>query len=100
MGDWEFGIRLLQKYDVEYIDLGYPLAFYHHRTGVKDNSFSKHSHRQYITKVMNEYLRKDLEMGALGVGYIMNDLRYRDDSRKLFIKQLINRGVGKILNRR
>ncbi len=100
VGDWEFGIRLLQKYDVGFIDTESVLAFYHHRVKAGDNSFSKHSHRKYVTMVANEYLRRDLEAGILGPGYIMSDLKYRDDSRNMFIKQLIGRGVSKALGRR
>lgn len=70
-GDWEFGIRFLLKYDVEYIDPGYALAYYHRREKA-DNSFALHDHRKYLTKILNQYLRKDLNNGGLGIGYIMN----------------------------
>lgn len=73
VGDWEFGIRFLMRYDVEYIDPGFALAYYHRRV-VGDNSFAKHSHHKYITKVLNQYLREDIQQGKFGVGYIMNKL--------------------------
>jgi glycosyltransferase involved in cell wall biosynthesis len=100
VADWEFGIRFLQKYEVGFLDPGFALANYHHRKGAKDNSFSKHSHRKYITLVANQYLRKDLADGALGVGYIISDLKYRQDSRNDFIKRLIPRMVLRAMKRK
>ena len=79
-GDWEFGIRFLQKYDVDFLDPGFALANYHHRktTRIKkgDNSFVNHSHRYYSNKIRNDYLRKELNSGILGVGFIMSQLVY------------------------
>lgn len=100
VADWEFGIRFLQDYEVEFLDPGYALANYHHREGSKDNSFSKHSHRKYVTIVANKYLREDLNKGSLGVGYIISDLKYRQDSRNDFIKRFIPRGMLKVMKRK
>lgn len=100
VADWEFGIRFLQEYDVEFIDPGFALANYHHRTGTKDNSFARHSHRKYVTRVANKYLREDLKKGALGVGYIMSDLKYRQDSRNDFIKRFIPNRLLKVIKRK
>lgn len=81
VGDWEFGVRLLLHYDVGFIDPGYSLANYHHRSpkpGAEGNtSFSENdNHRYYTNRVMNAYLRKELSEGRLGVGYIMSQLKY------------------------
>lgn len=100
VADWEFGIRFLQEYEVDFLDPGYALANYHHRENRKDNSFSKHSHRKYVTIVANRYLRKDLKEGALGVGYIISDLKYRQDSRNDFIKRIIPKKVLKVIKRK
>lgn len=100
VADWEFGIRFLQKYDVDFIDPGFALANYHHRVGVKDNSFSRHSHRKYVTLVANKYLREDLSKGTLGAGYIISDLKYRQDSRNDFIKRFIPGGVLRVIKRK
>lgn len=70
-GDWEFGIRFLLRYDVEYVDPGYALAYYHRRHKA-DNSYTLHSHRKYLTKILNQYLREDISNGSLGIGYVMN----------------------------
>lgn len=100
VGDWEFGIRLLQKYEVAFFDPGFALANYHHRVGMKDNSFSKHDHRTYVTQVANKYLRQDLKKGTLGIGYIISDLKYRQDSRNDFIKRFIPSKILKIIKRK
>jgi hypothetical protein len=67
---------------------------------MKDNSFAKHSHRKYVTLVANKYLRNDLANGVLGVGYIISDLKYRQDSRNDFIKRFIPRGILKVIKRK
>ncbi|HEX7484259.1 MAG TPA: glycosyltransferase [Candidatus Saccharimonadales bacterium] len=100
VADWEFGIRFLQEYEVEFLDPGFALAYYHHRQGAKDNSFSKHSHRKYVTLVANNYLRKELKEGYLGAGYIMSDLKYRQDSRNDFIKRIIPGRVLKVFKKK
>lgn len=99
VGDWEFGIRFLKKYDVEYLDPGYALAYYHHRVS-KDNSFAAHNHRRYITKVFNQYLREDLDKGAMGVGYIMNDLRYEQDMITAVIRKLTPKFIANLIRKR
>lgn len=100
VADWEFGIRFLQEYDVDFLDPGFALANYHHRVGAKDNSFSRHSHRKYVTLVANRYLRKDLEKGVLGAGYFISDLKYRQDSRNDFIKRFIPNQFLKVIKRK
>lgn len=99
VADWEFGIRFLQKYDVEYLDPGYALAFYHrHNKG--DNSFALHDQRTYITKVLNRYLREDIINNKLGVGYIMNDLRYEQDMITANIRKLLPSSMVNIIRNR
>lgn len=99
VGDWEFGIRFLQKYDVTYLDPGHALANYHHRTG-GDNSFAAHNHRKNITKVLNKYLREDLAAGKVGVGYIMNDLRYEQDLLASTVKRLVPGPIAKLIRKK
>jgi glycosyltransferase involved in cell wall biosynthesis len=100
VADWEFGIRFLQEYEVGFLDPGFALANYHHRIGAKDNSFAKHSHRKYVTLVANRYLRKDLKNGVLGAGYMISDLKYRQDSRNEFIKRIIPSRLLKVMRRK
>lgn len=100
VADWEFGIRFLQEYEVGFLDPGFALANYHHRLGTKDNSFAKHSHRKYVTLVANRYLRKDLKNGVLGAGYMISDLKYRQDSRNEFIKRIVPSRLLKVMKRK
>jgi glycosyltransferase involved in cell wall biosynthesis len=77
--DWDFGLRLLLKYDVESIQSDTPLFFYHQRPQlVDDNGNSVHAgvREQEVTvnKLRNKYLRDDLNNNKLGVGYIMNQM--------------------------
>lgn len=94
-GDWEFGIRFLQKYDVEFLDPGYALAYYHHRKYVSgatsNNSFGNgtEKHRYYTNKVMNKYLRQELAEGRLGVGYIMSKLKYDQGNTARLVKSVL-----------
>jgi glycosyltransferase involved in cell wall biosynthesis len=99
VGDWEFGVRFLLSYDVEYLDPGFALAHYHRRTSA-DNSFALHDHRTNITKVFNRYLRQELHSGKLGIGYIMNDLRYEQDMIAATAKRLLPNPILKVLKKR
>jgi glycosyltransferase involved in cell wall biosynthesis len=98
VGDWEFGVRLLMKYDVGYVDPGYALAYYHHRKyqrGVSGNtSFAGNDlHRHYTNKVANKYLREELNSGRLGVGYIMSNLKYNQMYASSVVKKLLPLGI-------
>lgn len=92
VGDWEFGIRFLQKFDVEYLDPGFALANYHHRKS-NDNSFASHNQRLYTTKVANSYLRDELARNQLGVGFIMSKLKYDEDALHSVIKRVVPKFV-------
>lgn len=79
--DWDFGIRLLLKYDVELIRNSSPLFFYHQRpkqSGPAGNSVFAEVYQQErtINIIRNRYLRNDINAGKLGVGYIMNQLTH------------------------
>lgn len=104
-GDWEFGIRFLLRYDVGFVDPGYSLAFYHQRarkTGREGNtSISNTSEFDYYTNLLlNKYLRAELSEGRLGVGYIMNNLRYNQRYAASLLKRLLpSRLVSRIKHR-
>lgn len=95
LGDWDFGIRFLKKYDVEYVDPGFALANYHHRKYVpgaaSNNSFGSgvEKHRYYSNKLMNKYLREEISKGELGVGYIMSKLKYDQSYLATMAKKLL-----------
>ncbi len=80
LGDWEFNLRLLQRFDVGVVPE--VLAHWHHRTpkpstdatGAYASSTVGQSslHAEYATRLRNELLRRDLEAGRFGVGHLMN----------------------------
>lgn len=79
--DWDFGIRFLLKYDVDFLNTKHALSFYHHRPAQKGDLGNSvfagvDTQRYQINALLNKYLREDINDGRLGVGYIMNDLRY------------------------
>lgn len=81
--DWDFGIRLMLKYDVDFLRNEEPLFYYHQRPtqkGVDGNSVHADVHQQErtIAIIRNKYLRNDLESGRFGVGYIMNAIPHDD----------------------
>ncbi|MCK9620199.1 MAG: glycosyltransferase [Methylobacter sp.] len=76
-GDWEFNLRFMQQYEIGL--LKEHLAFYYIRISNDKsgeaysnsvNNMEKHSF--YKTYLRNEFLRKELAEGKLGVGYMMN----------------------------
>lgn len=98
VGDWEFGIRLLQKYDADFVDPGYALAYYHHRKFKKgsegNTSFAGNDkHRYYTNVVMNRYLRQELAGNYLGVGYIMSQLKYDQASMVTMVKRFLPNAI-------
>lgn len=104
-GDWDFGIRFLQKYDVEFLDPGFALAYYHHRAykpgGVGNTSAAGNDrHRYYTNLLMNKYLRQELAEGRLGVGYIMSKLRYEQSAMAVLAQRVLPGFVAKRLKRR
>lgn len=77
--DWDFGIRYLLKYDADFINTKEALTYYHHRPsqmGPTGNSVfaGVDEHAKNLNHLRNMYLRKDLQKGVFGIGYIMNDL--------------------------
>lgn len=106
LGDWDFGIRFLQKYDVEFLDPGFSLANYHHRKfkrgSANNNSFGSgtEKHRYWSNKLMNKYLRQELAEGRLGVGYIMSQLRYNQSTMAAMFKRVLPSFVTSRLKKR
>ena len=105
LGDWDFGIRFIMKYDVEFLDPGFALANYHHRTykpGVEGNtSYAGNDMARYYTNLlMNKYLRQELADGRLGVGYIMSKLRYDQSNLSAMARRLLPAFVVSRLKKR
>lgn len=104
-GDWDFGIRFLQKWDVDFLDPGFALASYHHRKfkpGAEGNtSYAGNDKARYYTNfLMNKYLRQELAEGKLGVGYIMSKLRYDQHEKAEMVQRVLPGFVTKRLKKR
>lgn len=106
LGDWDFGIRFMQKYDVEFLNPGFALANYHHRKHIagsgSNNSFGSGTdkHRYYSNKLMNKYLRQELAEGRLGVGYVMSKLKYDKSTIATMAKRILPRLISDRLKKR
>lgn len=87
-GDWEFNIRVLSRQPIGFLD-GEPLAFWSQRPsagGADANSiFDKaEDHRRFDRRVRDEYLRKDLTNG--GVGILLEVSRLMADQKELLLE--------------
>lgn len=106
LGDWDFGLRFLQKYDVEFLDPGYALAYYHHRkytegaVGNSNYGSGHEKHRYYTNLLMNKHLRQELNDGRLGVGYIMSQLRYEQNYMARLAQRVMPNFVSSRLKKR
>lgn len=74
LGDWDFNIRFMSRYDIFIIPQF--LAFYHHR--ITDQSgygnsihAGRSQHELYAKMLKNEWLRKDLQNQQFGVGALI-----------------------------
>ncbi|HEU5363475.1 MAG TPA: glycosyltransferase family 2 protein [Gaiellaceae bacterium] len=77
--DWEFALRFVGAFEVDYLRSEQALAFYHHRpdaTGIETNSVYTDEHRRLESRIANELLRADLAAGRLGLGLIVNAVRF------------------------
>jgi glycosyltransferase involved in cell wall biosynthesis len=82
--DWDFGIRFLMKYDVDFLNTNNALCFYHHRPDAKGSTGNSvfdgiNDHKRHLDLIANQYLRQDIRNGNLGLGYIINSLRYQKE---------------------
>lgn len=93
--DWEFNIRFLMKYDIFVIEK--VLANYHIRKNknIKDSfkntiTSKKKMHLKYDTIIRNRYLRKDINNKQIGIGIMMNILKWSDNRIMKKLKKFIN----------
>lgn len=82
--DWDFAIRFLLEYDIDFLEHEPALANYHHRPDIKGKNgnsvfASRDLHEYYYNVLRNKYLRHDIKKGRIGIGYIMNSLKYQRD---------------------
>lgn len=82
--DWDFGIRFLLKYDIDYLHTDHALHNYHHRPNTKGDAGNSvfagiGTHKYQMNLLANHFLRKDVQAGRFGLGYVINQLRYNRD---------------------
>ena len=88
LGDWEFNLRLLAKWDIEVLPMA--LANYHHRlpsgSAAYGNSILAGSDRHALwdCRIRNRHLREDLAAGRAGLGSLLADGRSRAKLSKRF----------------
>ena len=79
VGDWDFNLRFLARFEIGMIDRR--LANYHwrHRSGgtIYANTVTdaRDEHARKSAELRNHYLREDLRVGHLGMGYLINSAR-------------------------
>lgn len=78
LADWDFNLRFLLKYPVQFVD-GNPLSFWHHRResgGSMGNSvITSHDHEIYRARIRDRYLREALKDNrSLGAVTYLADL--------------------------
>jgi len=72
LGDWEFNIRFLRRFEIAVIPE--PLANYHFRAGAAPGAYLASTnqpgdpHLVWMTRLRNEWLREDLDAGRFGIG--------------------------------
>jgi glycosyltransferase involved in cell wall biosynthesis len=76
LGDWDFHLRACAQYEIGLVpEL---LANYHHRISLQSSEYGntviaeERKHRAYDTLYRNELLRRDLQEGKAGLGYLVN----------------------------
>lgn len=97
VGDWDFALRFIQVYDIDFLQTPHALANYHQRLvskGKEVNSIFTSTHRQLENMLLNRYLRNDLKEGKLGIGYIINSLRYEKEMKTEFAQSTNEVVVG------
>ncbi|WP_100213280.1 glycosyltransferase family 2 protein [Methylorubrum extorquens] len=100
LGDWEFNLRFLAKYDIGVIPE--PLANYHWRPsvgGAYGNSVGAgiDKHVQWDAIVRNRLLRKDLEAGTVGLGHLVAAGRRQVSLNRMLYPLSVARGAAKRL---
>lgn len=100
LGDWEFNLRFLARYDIGVVDR--PLANYHWRPDEKGgygNSVSGgvDRHVQWDAVVRNRLLRRDLATGTVGLGHLVAAGRRQISLNRTLYPLSAARGVAKRL---
>lgn len=77
-GDWDFALRFLLHFDIDFLPTKEALANYHHRSntvGINQNSVFVDNglrHEQILNRLVNHYIREDIQNGVVGLGYYIS----------------------------
>jgi methyl-accepting chemotaxis protein len=74
MADWDFNLRVIRHFDIAMIPES--LAYWHLResadTALANVSARSRQYEEDRSRLLNRWLRRDLDAGALGFGYLIN----------------------------
>lgn len=92
-GDWDFALRFLRHFDIDFLATDYALAYYHHRPtakGAAGNSVfvNNDRHEYYRSFLANKYLREDIAGNGLGLGYLFSERQSAKIEQKAEFKKL------------
>lgn len=94
--DWDFNLRFMCKYDIFVIEE--TLANVHIRKqqnlqSIFQNTVThrKNTHLQYDTLIRNKYLREDLANNQIGLGVMLNLLKWSDNRLMRYAKKIVKR---------
>lgn len=79
VGDWDFGLRFLLKYDIDFLQSENALAYYHQRpqdTSINGNSIYTDTHKRLEDFIANKYLRQEINEGKMGLGYLISSTKH------------------------
>lgn len=102
LGDWEFNIRFMLRYDIMVIPQ--VLAFYHHRghdsNGIYGNSIiaARDKHDFFRQFLKNEWLRNDISSGSASLGHFVN-IRPQLNHTHWIVSERIDKRIDQLFSR-
>lgn len=99
LGDWDFNLRFITKHRIDHVAA--PLAYYHHRPN-DATSNSVHAgetlHEQVRLELLDRYLHRELQEGALGIGFATNLLYEMRQTNDALARRLadLDRGLSNL----
>jgi glycosyltransferase involved in cell wall biosynthesis len=79
MADWDFNLRVVRHFDIGMLDEN--LAYWHLREGgaeaAANVSTASRQYEEDRARLLNSWLRRDLDDGGLGLGYLVNLMHAR-----------------------
>jgi glycosyltransferase involved in cell wall biosynthesis len=98
-GDWDFGLRFLVQYDIDYLYSEGSLSYYHQRpqaSGVYQNSVFSDNQQRLENLMTNKYLRQDIKAGKFGLGYLINSVRKNQFDHDGLLRSIESTSVNQV----